>query len=183
MQSATSARKVAEPWTRSRSLMTRHGSRTLTRGTWTWSIPDDRAAPGAVPSPPRPRGDAPGPSLISTSGSSAANRGSSSTAAEAPRLAAFEFAEVGGGQLVGPVLQQPGEQQVTRLEQREILLVLDLRGRQQPRGLEVEQRGRDDEELGGLAQVPFGRGAEVRDELVGDLRQRDLGDVHLAGSR
>ena len=37
------------------------------------------------------------------------------------------------------VLQQPGEQQVAHLEQRQILVVFDLPGRQQPGGLEIEQ--------------------------------------------
>ena len=52
-----------------------------------------------------------------------------------------------------PVLQQPREQQVARLEQREVLLVVDLARRQQPRRLEVEQRRGDDEELGGLVEL------------------------------
>ena len=66
----------------------------------------------------------------------------------------LELGEVGGRELVRAVLQQPGEEQVARLEQREVLLVLDVGGRQQPRGLQVEQGRRDDEELGGLAEVP-----------------------------
>ena len=59
-----------------------------------------------------------------------------------------------GDLLVRAVLQQPGEEQVARLEQREVLLVLDLAAGQQPGRLEVEQGGGDDEELGGLAEVP-----------------------------
>lgn len=35
-------------------------------------------------------------------------------------------AEQGRRALVGPVLQQPGEEQVARLQQGEVLLVLDL---------------------------------------------------------
>ena len=54
------------------------------------------------------------------------------------------------------------------------------RGRQQPGGLEVEQGRGDDQELAGLAEVPLLLGAaDVGDELVGDLRERDLGDVEL----
>ena len=59
--------------------------------------------------------------------------------------------------LVRPVLQQPGEEQVPRLEQGQVLLVLDLGRGQQPGRLEVEQGGRDDQELAGLVEVPLGR--------------------------
>ena len=60
-----------------------------------------------------------------------------------------------GDLLERAVLQQPGEQQVPRLEQREVLLVLDVALRQQPGGLEVEQRGRDEQERRGLLEVPL----------------------------
>ena len=54
---------------------------------------------------------------------------------------------------------------------------------QQPGRLDVEQGGGDEQELRGLAEVPLGVEAwcapDVRDELVGDLGQRDLGDVEL----
>ena len=48
------------------------------------------------------------------------------------------------------VLQQPGEQQVADLKQRQILFVVDLPGRQQPGGLEVEQRRGNHQERRGL---------------------------------
>ena len=51
------------------------------------------------------------------------------------------------------VLQQPGEQQVSRLEQRDGLGVDQLALRQQPCDLHVEQRDGDDEELGCLFQL------------------------------
>ena len=75
---------------------------------------------------------------------------------------------------------QPGEEQVARLEQREVLLVLDVALRQQPGRLEVEQGRGDEQERRGLLEVP-GLAADLDegDELVGDLRQRDLGDVEL----
>ena len=95
-------------------------------------------------------------------------------------LGTLEFGEVGGGEFVGAVLQQPGEEEVARLQQRQVLLVLDVAGRQQPRRLEVEQRGRNEEELGGLSEIPIAGRREVGEELVGDLRQRHLGDVQLA---
>ena len=105
-----------------------------------------------------------GPSPSRTSGSRLANCGSRVTDADEPAaLLGHPVGEEGGRLLVGAVLQQPGEEQVARLEQREVLLVVDLAARQQPGGLEVEQRGGDDEELGGLAQVPVGpAGPDVR---------------------
>ena len=51
------------------------------------------------------------------------------------------------------VLQQPGEQQVAHLQQRQILFVVDLAGRQQPGGFEVEQRRGDHEKRGGLLEI------------------------------
>jgi hypothetical protein len=76
------------------------------------------------------------------------------------------------------VLHEPGEQEVAGLEQREVVLVLDVALRQQPSRLEVEQRGRDQQELGGLFEI-VAEVLDVADELVGDLRQRHLGDVEL----
>ena len=99
-----------------------------------------------------------------------------------PRQSRLEHA---GHLLEGAVLEQSGEQQVARLEQREVLLVLDVPLRQQAGGLEVQQGGGDQEERRGLVEVPLvavaggGTGLDVRDELVGDLRERDLGDVEL----
>ncbi len=80
------------------------------------------------------------------------------------------------------VLQQPGEQQVANLEQRQVFFVVDLSGRQQPGGLEVEQGGGDHQERGGLLQVQLGSDlAGVGDEVIGDLVQRHLGDVEAMG--
>ena len=77
-------------------------------------------------------------------------------------------------------MQQPGEQQVPGLEQGQVLLVVHFAGRQQSRGLEVEQGRGDDEEIAGLIEVPAARERpDVADELVGDGRQRNLGDVEL----
>ena len=109
--------------------------------------------------------------------------------ARLPRHPAVEDA---GDLLERLVLQQPREQQVPRLEQREVLLVLDVALRQQPGGLQVEQRRGDEQEGRGLLEVPRSLlarplasldrpvpGLDVRDELVGDLGQRHLGDVEL----
>ncbi len=83
--------------------------------------------------------------------------------------------------LVGLVLQQPGKEQVTGLQQGEVLhLVIGDRPRQQAGRLEVEQGRGDHQELGGLPEVETGaEAADVRHELVGDLGERDLGDVQL----
>ena len=85
-----------------------------------------------------------------------------------------------GDLLVGAVLQEPREEQIAGLEQGEVFLALDLAAWQQARGFQVEQSGRDDEEFGRLAEIPAAaEGPDVRDEIIGDLRQRDLGNVEL----
>ena len=73
------------------------------------------------------------------------------------RLAGQPGLEHGGHLLERAVLQQPREEQVARLEQREVLLVLDVALRQQPGGLEVEQGRGDEQERRGLVQVPLAR--------------------------
>ena len=80
-----------------------------------------------------------------------------------------------GGPLVGAVLQEPGEEQVASLEELQVLLGLVGVVGQEPVGLERQQRGRHDEELAGPPQIPIG--AHMGDELVGDLRQGELGHI------
>ena len=91
--------------------------------------------------------------------------------------------ELGGDVLEGPVLHEAGEEQVAGLDQLEVLLVTVAGVGQQPGGLDVEQGRGDEEELARLAQVPGGLAGlqrpQVHHELVGDLGQRDLGDVQL----
>ena len=95
------------------------------------------------------------PMPISTSGSRVANRSSSPTARGWRRdSAASRSSKTAGDLLEGAVLQEPGEQQVARLEQREVLLVLDVALRQQPGGLEVEQGRGDEQERRRLLEVP-----------------------------
>src|SRR6185437_2595315 len=75
-------------------------------------------------------------------------------------------------------LQQPSEQQVANLQQRQVLLVGYPAGRQQPGRLEVEERRGHDQECGGLFQLQLSAdGLGVGDEVVGDLVQRNLGDI------
>ncbi len=83
--------------------------------------------------------------------------------------------------LVRAVLQQPGEQQVARLEEREILGVLHLPRGEQTGRLQVEQRRRDHQEFGGLIETHLrAQRAGVGDEVVRHLVQRDFRDVQLS---
>ena len=180
VQSAVSARKVDTLTRRSRSTSHAACSRTLTRGACRWSSITTgvgrgvmtrcaRAANSTGPSPSRPQEA--GPRNAPRAPQPAGSGGS-------PR--AIRAARTSGRLLVGAVLQQPGEEQVAGLEQRQVLLVLDVGGRQQPGRLQVEQGRGDHEELGGLAEVPLAAlDVEVGQELVGDLGERDLGDVEL----
>lgn len=54
------------------------------------------------------------------------------------------------------VLQQSREQQVAHLEQRQILLVVHITGRQQTRGLEVEQCGSNHQKVVVSSSSSFG---------------------------
>ena len=62
--------------------------------------------------------------------------------------------QLGSRRLVRAVLQEPGEQQVSGLEEGEVVLVLHLADGQQPRRLQVEQGGGHHQEVGGLLEVP-----------------------------
>jgi len=84
-----------------------------------------------------------------------------------------------GHLLVGPVLQEPGEQQVPLLEQGLGLVVLAIGTGQQAGGLELEQGGRDDQELRGHLEVQLPHVPDLRQVLLGDRRQRDLPDIYL----
>jgi hypothetical protein len=101
-------------------------------------------------------------------------------ARHAGRGAFDEAGEVACGLFVGLVLEQPREEEVAGFEQSEVLFVVDLGAGQEPRGLEVEEGGGDEQELGGLLEVPrLVEGGDVFDEFGGDAVERDLGDVEL----
>jgi len=139
----------------------------LIRGAWICSVETFGGGLGASVSAAS-RANSAGPRPRRTSGRSSANRGGHPGGEHARHF------------LVGPVLEQPGEEQVAGLEQGQVLFVLDLAGWQEPGGLEVEQGGRDDQEVTDLVQVPaVGALRDVADELVGDLGQGDFGDVQL----
>ena len=78
-------------------------------------------------------------------------------------------------------MQQPREQQIASFQQSDALGIHELALRQQPRNLHVQERRRHDQELRGLVKVMIrAERPHVSDELVGDLTERDLGDVELA---
>ena len=93
---------------------------------------------------------------ISTSGSSAGEPLLEPDRARVPAATPPPAARssTAGDLLERAVLQQPREEQVARLEQREVLLVLDVALRQQPGRLEVEQGRGDQQERRGLLEVP-----------------------------
>ncbi len=98
----------------------------------------------------------------------------------AARADPLQLVDVGGGLLVRLVLQEAGEEQVAGLQQRQVLLVLHLGGREQTGRLQVQQGGRDQQELTGLVEIPVvAHGPDVRNELVGHHVQGDLGDIQL----
>ena len=171
---------VAERTRRSRSTTSAACSRTLTAGACRWSRPtvgSGRGSSARVAIAANCSGVSPSTSSGSSFGEPRLHR---HRAREPARLHRQPLRQHRGDLLERPVLQQPGEQQVPRLQQREVLVVLDVARRQQPGRLEVEQGGRDHEELAGLVEIPLrAAGPDVGDELVGDPGQRDLGDVEL----
>src|SRR5450759_4242999 len=88
-----------------------------------------------------------------------------------------------GDLLERAILQQQGEQQVPSFDQRQIFLVLRVQLGQQVGRLDVEQGGGNQQELGGLTQVPFGvrglMGPDVGHELERNLGKGYLRDVQL----
>ena len=79
--------------------------------------------------------------------------------------------------LESPILQEPREQEIAGLQVGLGGVVLLVDTGQQMRGLHVQEGRRDDQEFRRTRQVR-GRLHE-RDELVGHLRERDLGDVEF----
>ena len=79
--------------------------------------------------------------------------------------------------LESPILQEPREQEIAGLQVGLGRVALLVDTGQQMRGLHVQERRRDNQEFRGTRQVR-GRLHE-RDELVGHLRERNLGDVEF----
>ena len=181
--SATRLRNETWPRWRSRSTMIAACSRTLTWGACRCSRPTVGAIFGVI-ARAAIIANCSGVTAMTSSGSRLGELRLEAGLArgDAPGRG-HPLAEGVGDLLVGAVLQQPGEEQVAGLDEGEVLVVLRARRREQARGLEVEQGGGDEEELGGLAEVPVAVGGlgrlDVGDELVGHLGQGDLGDVEL----
>ena len=76
------------------------------------------------------------------------------------------------------VLEHPREQLLGRLARLEVEALLLVRGQHQPR-LELEQRGDQDEELGGGLEVELAGALEVLDVGEHDLGEVDLEQVDL----
>ena len=85
------------------------------------------------------------------------------------------MAKGGCGLLEGPVLQEPGEEQVSGLEELEVEFLFVLIVGQEPVGLEGQERRSHHNELRCAPQVPIR--THVGDEVISHLRQRQLGDV------
>ena len=95
-----------------------------------------------------------------------------------------EPGQLGGGVLERLALEQAGQEQVALLPDGQLLVELDvLAAGQQAPGLELDQGGGDQDELGGDVEVegPV-HPLELGDEAVDDRRQRDLVDVDLAAT-
>ena len=121
---------------------------------------------------------------MTSSGSSAANWGSSPAWRAVIRAGRrHPVGERAGDVLERAVLQQPREEQVARLDEGEVLLVLAGgwgSSRAALMSSSVAATSRNSEAWPRSQSVSAAWCApDVRDELVGDLRQRDLGDVEL----
>ena len=137
---------------RSRSTTRCACSRTLTSGAWMCAIETPSGSGlGSSALAARPANSS-GPSPIRTSGSSWRTARRARRPAGTAGLGGHPGLQDAGDLLERPVLQQPREEQVAGLQQRQVLLVLDLAGRQQPGRLEVEQGGGDQQERRGLSR-------------------------------
>ena len=98
----------------------------------------------------------------------------------APRGVLLPLRELVGHALVGAVLQEASEQQVTGFQQLQVLDVVAVVAWEQARGFQVEQRGSHDEELRHLVErLTLAQLARVGDEFVRDFSKRYFGHVQL----
>jgi hypothetical protein len=85
-----------------------------------------------------------------------------------------------GGVLERLALEQAGQQQVALLPQGQLVVEVDVAVvGQQPAGLELDQGGGDEEELGGQVEVQLLHALELGQVGVDDVGQRDLVEVDL----
>ena len=93
-----------------------------------------------------------------------------------------QAAEHRGDVLERLALEQPGEQQVALLPQRQLLVEVDVgAARQQAPGLELDERGGDQQELGRDVEVEGLQTLDLGQVGVDDGGQADLVDVDLFG--
>src|SRR5690606_31319429 len=100
-------------------------------------------------------------------------------AGEAAAGLVAEAAEHGGGVLERLALEQTGEEEVALLPERQLLVELDVVPTwQEAAGLELDERGGDEQELGGDVEVEGALGLAHPVELgqvgVDDAREGDL---------
>ena len=77
-------------------------------------------------------------------------------------------------------LEQPREQQVALLEAHQLLVEIDVvAAGQQPARLQLDERRRDQQELGGDVEVDALHALDLGAERVDDARERDLPEVDL----
>ena len=78
-------------------------------------------------------------------------------------------------------LEQAGEQQVAGLEPQQLLVELGVAEvGQEAAGLELDERGRDEQELGGDVEVEGLHPLDLDEVLVDDRAQRDLEQLDFA---
>ena len=79
-------------------------------------------------------------------------------------------------------LEQAGEQEVALLPQRQLVVEVDVGAAgQQTAGLELDERGGDEQELGGDVEVELLHALDLGEVGVDDPGQADLVDVDLLG--
>ena len=118
-----------------------------------------------------------------SSGSGASDRNGSS----GPAVRATVFAGRGDARvedlrrvLERLALEQPREQEVALLEPQQLLVDVDVvAAREQPPGLELDERGRDEQELRGAVEVDPLHGLDLGAEHVDDAREGDLPEIDL----
>ena len=85
-----------------------------------------------------------------------------------------------GRVLEGLAVEQAGEQQIALVPQRQLVVEIDVAiVGEQSLGLQLDQGGRDQEELGGDLEVEFVELFEFGQVAVDDAGQRDLVEVDL----
>ena len=156
-------------------------SRTLARTGATWSVSTTTTG-GAASARSAAARSASG--FTRSSGSGASERSGSSgpavrgTLRSARRMQAFERL---GRVLERLALEQARQQQVALLEAQQLLVELEVvEAREQAAGLELHQRRRDEQELGGDVEVEAASHAlELGEVGVDDRAERDLPELHL----